>query len=375
MEKLELFLAIGELDDDILRDAESFLARRKKRAPAWVKRGGLAACAALAVCAVWFAARTPLDHEAVEPVTPAPEVTTGAANVDRSAVEPEKLTGPAVELRFNELAEAPQKEIVSLFALMGEDFVSMTHSELLDYYGVTLPVEELFPALTATGPEEDDWGIYRGGERGVYFDTNTFSFESGDGVLGLYVTLDKAFHLPASPWELPGNELRFTVVNGWELALFAYPDEEGNRYFRAEFRQDGVNFCVTGKNLAEGEFAVVLGALLEQREDFVPGEVRTVTGKVTAGISRQTLTASPMDGSTGDTSAESFVTYRGPLGLLTVNGGNGYSSLGIELTPEQAARLWFADLSVGDLVTVRFTGEPATIGTVWNQQLVSIEPA
>lgn len=391
MEKLDLFRAIGEMDDDILEDAEAFLhtpaerlAPAKRPAPAWVKWGGLAACAALLVCVVWFAAH-PTGQPAVERASeallpsaaPTQEVTTGAANVDRPAVEPrpEELTRPAVELRFNELIEAPQESVISLFALMSEDFVPMTWEELLDYYGVTLPVEELFPLLSNLEPEGtgSDWGIYRREGGDIYWDGNTFSFTSADGVLGVSIALDKAFHLPSSPWELPGDELRFTSVNGWELALFRYPDEAGDQIFCTEFRQNGVNYRVTGKNLAEGEFAALLEALLEPRADFAPGEIRTVTGKVTVGISKQTLTAAQLDGSS--TSTDTFVTYRGPLGLLTVDGGSGYPSLSIELTPEQAAQLQFAGLALGDQVTVRFTGEPATIGTVWNQQLVSIEAA
>lgn len=388
MEKLDLFRAIGEADDDILEDAEAFLhtpaerlAPAKRPAPAWVKWGSLAACAALAVCAAWFAAGTPVDTadplaseapSASLPVTSAPEVTAGAANVDRPAVEPgpEELTRPAVELRFNELVREPDMGVTSLFALMTEDFVPMTREELLDYYGVSLPVEELLPNLSAVGPEEGDGfgrGIYRREDVGAYFDTNTFSFESAGGVLGVNVTLDKAFHLPSSPWELPGDALRFTSVNGWELALFRYPDEEGNQIIYTEFRQNGVNFRVTGKNLAEGEFAALLEALLEPREDFAPGEVRTFRGTYGGGIGHQFLTTRNPDGSA--TVEESWT---GPLFFDLDNGGE-YSSLCIELTPEQAEQ--FAELNLSGWVELSFIGEPATIGTVWNQQLVSIEPA
>lgn len=386
MEKLDLFRAVGEADDDILEDAEAFLhtpaerlAPAKRPPPAWVKWGGLAACAALLVCVAWFAAH-PTGQPEVERASeallpsaaPPQEVTTGADNVDRPAVEPgpEELTRPAVELRFNELIEEPLT-VYSTFPLMVEDFVPMTRQELLDYYGVTLPVEELFPLLSNLEPEGtgSDWGIYRREGGDIYWDGNIFSFTSADGVQTVDIGLDKEFHLPSSPWELPGDALRFTVVNGWELALFRYPDEAGNQIFYTEFRQNGVNYRVTGKNLAEGEFAALLQALLEPREDFAPGAVRTVTGKVSVGICKQTLTASQLD---GDASAGPFVevSYQGPL-ILTVNDGGGYSSLHIELTPEQAFQ--FSELALGDQVTVRFTGEPATIGTVWNQQLVSIE--
>lgn len=374
MEKLDLFRAIGEADDDILEDAEAFLSRERKHAPVWVKWGSLAACAAVAVCAAWALRSAGEPGQLPDVTPPPPETAQSTPNKDRPAVEPgpEELARPAVELRFNELIEEPLT-VYSTFPLMVEDFVPMTRQELLDYYGVTLPVEELFPLLSNLEPEGtgSDWGIYRREGGNIYWDGNIFSFTSADGVLAVDIALDKEFHLPSSPWELPGDALRFTVVNGWELALFRYPDEAGNQIFYTEFRQNGVNYRVTGKNLAEGEFAALLEALLEPREDFAPGEVRTVTGTVSVGICKQTLTASQLD---GDASAGTFVevSYQGPL-ILSVNDGGSYSSLHIELTPEQAFQ--FSGLALGDQVTVRFTGEPATIGTVWNQQLVSIEAA
>lgn len=368
MEKLELFRAIGELDDDILEDAEEFLTQTPGRArpSAWVKWGSLAACAAVAVCASWFAARTPVAQTAIQPVTPTPAVSTGDSAADRPAVDPEELTRPVVQMNFNELDGAPTQDTAALFNLISEDFVPMTRSELLDYYGVTLPIEALFPDLSATGPEEGDGfgrGIYRRGERGAYFDTNTFAFESGDGGLGVYVTLDKAFHMLLSPWELPGDGLRFTEINGWELALFYYVDEDGNGCYYTEFTQNGVNYRVIAKNRCEQEYAAVLEALLEPREDFAPGAVRTVTGTCTGGLSRQTLTETQPDGGT-----KTEVSYRGPLGLTLEDG----SSLCAGLTPEQAEN-FYGSLSLGDRVTVRFTGEPATVGTVWTQQVVSLE--
>lgn len=378
MEKLELFQAVGELDNDILQDAEEFLCRTsgKRHAPVWVKWGSLAACAALAVCAAWFITGTP-DPRASEALLPsasqsapsAPEVTTGAANVDRPAVEPAEETARSlVKLNPNKLTKAPQT-VHSMFALMTEDFVPMTREELLDYYGVSLPVEELLPQLSAVGPEEGGFGrgIYRRESGDIYFDGNTFSFISTDGVQAVNIALDKVFHMPAGPWELMGDELRFTVVNGWELALFHYVDRDGNGYWYTEFRQNGVGFRVTGKNTGELEYTALLEALLEEREDFSPGEVRTFRGTYGGGIGHQFLTTRNPGGSA--TVEESWC---GPL-HLDLDEGAEYATLSIELTPEQAFQI--ADLDLGDRVTVRFIGEPATIGTVWNQQLVSIETA
>lgn len=369
MSELDLFQAIGELDDGILEDAEAFLrgAPPKRRAPVWVKWGGLAACAAAVVCAVW--ALRPADEPgqpAQTDVPPPPKATQSAPNVDRPAVEPEELKQLPVEMDWNHLTEAPPEGTAALFALLWDDFVPMTRAELLDYYGVTLPVEETLPPFLTVGPEEGDdgfgRGIYRTGERGVYFDTNTFAFALDAGEVGMYITLDKAFHLPTAPWELPGDSLNFTAINGWELALFLYPDGEGNQVFYTEFTQNGVNYRVTGKNMCEQEYAAVLSALLERRDDFAPGQVRTVTGTYTGGLSRQTLTETQPDGG-----VSTQVTYGGILGLH-LDDGNG---LRVELTPEQAEE-FYGSLSLGDQVTVSFTGEPATAGTVWTRQLVRV---
>lgn len=375
MEKLDLFQALGEVDDDILEDAEEFLHRTpdKRPAPAWMKWGSLAACAALAVCAVWFTTGTPVDtidprasEELPVSQSEAPSQEVGAPTSDAPAVEPEALTRPSVETSYNELPESPPESTENLFALMWEDFVPMTREELLDYYGVTLPVEEPFPNLFALGPgEENSWGIYRRTDGTPYFDTNVFSFGFADGTPVVYVGLDKAFHLPASSWELPGDELRFTRINGWELALFHWVDEDGSGCRYTEFQQRGVNYRVTGKGMGEQEFAVLLEALLEPREDYAPGEVRTFRGTYGGGIGHQFLTTRDPDGS-----AAVEESWCGPL-FLDLDEGAEYASLSVELPPEQAAQL--ADLSLGDTVTVRFTGEPATVGTVWKQQLVSIE--
>lgn len=368
MKNIELFQAAGELDDDLLLDAEEFLKGPKKpKSRPWVKWGGLAACAALAACALWV--MSPGEGQRPQDATPPPEIVR-TPNVDPPVIESEPVNKPFVSMYFNQLTGEPEQSTTAMFALMGEDFVPMPREELLDYFGVTLPVEEVLPAYFAVGPEEGDGfgrGIYRSESRDTYFDTNTFSFEHTGGVIGVYVTLDKAFHMAAAPWELPGDLLEFTTINGWELALFRYPDEEGNQYFYTEFLQNDVGYRVCGKNMREQEYAAVLGALLEQREAPAPSEPRTFTGEYGGGIGYQTLTATNPDGSV--TVEES---RHGPL-HLDLDGGSEYPSLRIELTPEQAEE--FSDLSLGDRVEVTFTGEPASIGTVWTQQLVSLKRA
>lgn len=367
MNEMRLFEAVGELDDELLLDAEQFLAApAARRSRSWVKWGGLAACAAVAVCAVWVLA--PKEPGQMQQDAALPEITQGAPHADRPAVDLEEASQAIVPMHFNELSGAPEQSTAALFALMWEDFEPMTREELLEYFGVSLPVEEVMPIFSAAGPEEGDnlgRGIYRSESRGVYFDANTFSFETADGVVGVYVTLGKAFHPPASLWELPGDSLNFTVINGWELALFCYPDEEGNQYFYTEFLQDGVGYQVCGKNMCEQEYAAVLGALLEERSDYAPGETRTFQGTYSGGISHQTLTTTNPDGSV--TIEESWL---GPLSL-DLDGGSEYRCLWIELTPEQAEK--FSDLSPGGRVEVSFTGEPASIGTVWTQQLTRVE--
>lgn len=367
MKDIRLFEAVGELDDNLLLDAEEFLNSPKKQKPRpWVRWGGLAACAAVAVCALWI--MSPGEAPGQRPQDAPPPETVQTPNVDRPAVEPEAATRPIVQMNFNQLGKEPERGATAMFNLSGEDFVPMTREELLDYFGVSLPVEEVLPAYFAVGPEEGDGfgrGIYRSESRDTYFDTNTFSFELSGGMVGVYVTLDRAFHMAASPWELPADLLEFTTINGRELALFRYPDEEGNQYFYTEFLQNDVGYRVCGKNMCEQEYAAVLEALLEERETLVPIRSRTFTGVYSGGIGHQTLTTTHEDGSV---SAEE--SWHGPLHLALEDGAE-YPSLRIELTPEQAEE--FSDLSLGDRVEVTFTGEPATIGTVWTQQLVCLK--
>lgn len=375
MNKWELFEAAGQVDNDLLEDAEEFLQRSGTRRPRpWVKWGAMAACLTVAVCALWaIGLREPAgpaetaamsDPKASEELLPTE--TQPADSVPPE--EPEQITRPVVQVNLNQLDGAPEAGTYSAWLdLSEENFVPMTREELLDYYGVTLPVGEVLPDLTAVGPKEDSGygrGIYHN-ESGVYLDTNTFSFESADGVRGVYVKLEMARSLSSYVLELSKDMLAFTTINGWELALFQYSNWEGDNCQYVEFRQNGVTYYVRGKNLDNQEFAAVLEALLEERSDYAPGEPRTFIGAYNGGIGFQTLRSTNADGSvTVETS------WTGVLGL-TLEEGAEYAYLNMELTPEQAEEL--SVLSLGDPVAVTFIGEPATIGTVWPQQLVSLE--
>lgn len=382
MKDIHLFESVGEVDDDLLSDAEEFLQRERVVKPRpWVKWGAAAACFVAVLCALWALPRRTADFPVIAPppqtepvqedATPPAEVSQSTPNVDGPAADPERLESPATVLYFNDIAKAPAPATTAMFALMWEDFVPMTREELLDYFGVTLPIEEFIPVLNALPMDEEGGfgrGVYRSEDRGVYFDTTTFAFEGTDGAMGVYVTLDKAFHLPTAPWELPGDRLEFTEINGWELALFRYPDEDGINCQYVEFCQNGVNYRVCGKDICEGEFVAILRSLLEERDDHAPGEARTVYGTVTACVSREVLTSREADGS-----VTTEVFWHGPLGI-TLDEGERYVSLRVDL-PEGEGKAWHETFSLFDRVAVTFTGEPATVGEVWPQQLVSVEKA
>ena len=57
--------------------------------------------------------------------------------------------------------------------------------------------------------------------------------------------------------------------------------------------------------------------------------------------------------------------YAGCIGLQPADGGRG---LMVFLTPETDA----ASFSPGQTVAVTFAGEPATVGTVWPEQLLGL---
>lgn len=248
---------------------------------------------------------------------------------------------PAV-LQANEIAGLPQR-VTSYRALLWEDRVSMDYEELLAYFDTALPVEECLPSFSREDPAEG-YGVFHSEETGeVYYDYNAISFVNEDQTRSLTVSLGKTMGWPSLDFDLLENRLTFTEINGRYLSVFFYLDEMGRECYYTEFLQDGVGYIILTRNMPAGEVLHLLRGIV--KESGPPQEgVSTLTGKITA--------VDPQAG---------YI-------ALDLDGGQGYGSVGVFLPEGQAE-----SCSLYVRAAVSYTGEPATIRTIWAQQLEGIE--
>ena len=115
----------------------------------------------------------------------------------------------------------------------------------------------------------------------------------------------------------------------------------------AEFLQNDVAFVVSSENISMEDYAKCLQVLVEKAQQN-SGSVNTITGEI--------VVIDP---------------YANHIGVrLDKEQAPEYSSVyGIDLPDGQSA----GDYSLGDRVEVMYTGEPATILTIWAEQLVDIK--
>lgn len=317
MKEKQLFQVMNEVDDRYYEEAEAYTCKTHR----WGQGMAVAACAALVLAGVL---------SAVWPEKP-----------PTGSVTPSPGTEQTLTLLPNEIA-APSV-VTNNIALMWEDYSPMTYEELLDYFQTDLPVTQALPQLTR---KEGTYGVYQGEERGAYYDGNAVVFESGDGTQRLQVVLSKVFKHTSDVFQLTGDQLAFTPVKNRDLAVFHYTDEAGQSCYYAEFIQHDVAFQVEGKNLSEEEYAKVLEALVDpaQQEEAVHRLVGSV------------IATDP---------------YTNDLGILLEGEQVPQYSRGYSVHLPEGLRV--EDFTLGDVVEVTYTGEPATICTVWEAQFVDIQ--
>ena len=305
--------ALGEIDSRYLEEALALPGKRRRRSRG--RLAALAACAAL----VLLAALIPL-RDRTQPKEPS-HTGGGAGESDPAA------------LTFNR-RDSPSGG-VNLFDLAAEDFLPMTYEELLAYFQVTLPVAEVCPQLSRV-EESGGFGRFASDSRGTYYDGNTVAFADETGRQQVWIGLQKVWQCSGGIYGIEDAPLRFTTINGRELALFRYEDEEGNGCCYVEFVQRGTAFLLTMRNLSQEDMALLLQALVEES----PGGqgLHTATGCVTV--------------------VDPYANY------VVVDWEDG--SCGVRLPPAYAA----GDYALGDTVQVTYQGEPAAIHTILAQQLL-----
>lgn len=322
--------AMSEVNDKYYEEAANYHCKKH----GWVKFTSLAACAAI-VLAVSFATLWKLPSQ----TTPQPEYEPPIiTNPDNQSDNPEQ----GISLNLNEIKELNATS--GSIALMADDYTAMSYEELLRYFDVSLPITETLPYLTL---QSNDFGIYQTDNRGIYYDGNLIEFRNSGGTQDINIVLSKVFKHTSDVFDLSADELQFTEINGRELAVFHYTNENGTDCYYAEFLQNDVAFVVSSENISMEDYAKCLQVLVEKAQQN-SGSVNTITGEI--------VVIDP---------------YANHIGVrLDKEQAPEYSSVyGIDLPDGQSA----GDYSLGDRVEVMYTGEPATILTIWAEQLVDIK--
>lgn len=171
-------------------------------------------------------------------------------------------------------------------------------------------------------------------------------FQNSDGTQSVNIVLSKVFKHTYDLFDLRDDELKFTDVNGRELAVFHYKNENGAECYYAEFLQDDVAFIISSENISAEDYAKCLQALVNKTQQS-SNSVHTITGEIMA--------TDP---------------YANHIGIrLDEDKAPEYSrGYGIDLPDGQSADGY----SLGDRVEVTYIGEPATILTIWAEQFVDI---
>ena len=332
----ELFSkAMSEVDDKYYEEAANYHCPKNR----WLKPASLVACAAI-VLAASFAALSqqhPGQSE-LQPDYNSPIITNPDDQWDD--------TKQVISLNINEIAAFDTVKS-NMIELLDDDYTAMSYDELLTYFDVSLPIAETLSYLTL---QSTDFGIFQSENRDIYYDGNSVVFQNPDGTQSINVGLSKVFKHTYDMFALSEEKLKFTNINGRELAVFHYTDENETECYYTEFSQDDVAFILSSKNISSEDYAKCLQALVKKTQQSSIS-VHTVTGEIIA-----------------------IDPYANHIGIrLDEDQAPKYSRVyGIDLPDGQSADRY----SLGDHVEVTYVGEPATILTIWAEQFVdiSIEP-
>ncbi len=355
-ETKKLYNSISNIDNRFIEEAQ---AEKIIKAPVWRKWTAMAACLCLMAVGVLIIVRpwemggtfVPNPNSTVER-EPEPNEYPSTNIVSGFTLDEPNSSNTFLAI-FNDVDMAPVGES-AMIELASEDFCSMSVEESLDYFGVTLPEYGIVPGLNLTGGGcfGSEYGVYRTENRAVYYDVNSYEFTgSGKSVI---LTLRTLFNpMPSSEQIINGPEqIEFTEINGWELALFRYVDDNRGECVYTEFVLDGVTCTISTCGLENDELAQVLMSILPQKEHVT--DPVSVTGTVTHVDSR---TEDYFDGT------EHY--YSEKHDYITVDCGDTRLTVWF---PGEANRF-----SAGDSVTITYNGEPATAYNIWPGQLISVK--
>lgn len=347
MKREDISRAVGDIDTAYIEEAAEEPDQKKMGKP-WMKRVlPIAACVTLVLTSAWFLwQRVPLGQagaaaqdslcgsigDCQENTDMSPDSGTDGAAPETDNTSKDQAASQTVQFNDAHLRPVAGGEI----ELLAEDFVPMSREELLTYFDTTLPISQMLPELRPLSPSQMDlwpYGLYRrnGGE--IYHDQTIFPFANSDGSKQVQIQLSKVRHMAGVVPELrEDGVLHRTAVNGRELTVFRDRDS-GVLY--VEWLQNGVGWRVWAAGLTEETFYQLLVGLVEPMD---PRPTQTLSGQV-FGIDPRahTVWVVPEDGS----------------GMMV----------------ELPADCSMEKIQMYDRVQVIWQGEPATLQTVWKEQL------
>lgn len=322
--------AMSEVSDKYYKEAANYHCQKHR----WIKFTSLAACAAIVLAVSFATLWKQFPWQTVPQPNYNPPIIT---NSDEQSDNTEQV----ISLNINEIA-IPDA-IISNINLSCDEFTTISYEELLTYFDVSLPITETLPYLTL---RSKDLGIFQSENRDVYYDENSVAFQNSDGTQSINISLSKVFKHSYDIFDLSDAELKFTDINGRELAVFHYKNENGAECYYAELLQDDVAFIISSENVSAEDYAKCLQALVNKTQQS-SNSVHTITGEIIA-----------------------IDPYANHIGIrLDEDKAPEYSrGYGIDLPDGQCADGY----SLGERVEVTYTGEPATILTIWAEQFVDI---
>ena len=322
--------AMSEVNDKYYEEAENYHCPKNR----WIKFASLAACAAIVLAVSFATLWKQIPGQIMSQPDNNPQIITNPNGQSDN-------TEQAISLNINEIA-IPDT-VIGNINLSGDDFTAISYEELLNYFDVSLPISETLSYLTL---QSKDFGIFQSENRDVYYDGNSVVFQNSDGTQSVNIVLSKVFKHTYDIFDLSDDELKFTDVNGRELAVFYYKSENGADCYYAEFLQDDVAFIISSENISAEDYAKCLQALVDKTQQSSDA-VHTIIGEIMA-----------------------IDPYANHIGIrLDEDKAPEYSrGYGIDLPDGQSADGY----SLGDRVEVTYIGEPATILTIWAEQFVDI---
>ena len=169
----------------------------------------------------------------------------------------ESADNPTVNNKISiQKAEELPNTARALFALLGDDFISMSRDEINAYYSINI-----FPTVPSDLKEDDgkSLGIYKreSGTGEIYWDSNGINYSNEDYSRSVYVGVDKDC-IPFDFCNLFDDAQSKSVISNIEIGIA----QTANGDFYAEFMYEGVGFRVFTSGLTQDELINIVSSLL-----------------------------------------------------------------------------------------------------------------